>query len=118
VNKKILISTPFPSLDEVARELGISKSRQKKIEKLVDGIIAADTSEPRVRMRRGLDGRHRDKDGTIEMKRGDTLVRTLRKEYGHEFAPGYRSDAKLETVKKQEGVASLGELLKPRKLRA
>ena len=118
MNKKILISTPFPTLDEVAKELGISKSRQKKIEDLVEGIIAADKSKPGARTRRGLDGRHRDKDGTIEMKRGDTLVRTLRKEYGPEFAPGYRSDAKLETVKKQEGVDSLDELLKPRKLRA
>ena len=118
MNKRVLISTPFPSLDDVARELGISKSRRKKIEKLVEGIIAADTSDPVVRMRRGLDSRDRDKDGTIEKRRGDTLVRTLRKEYGPEFAPGYRSDTKLETVKKQEGVDSLDELLKPRKLRA
>ncbi len=29
----------IPSLNEVARELGISKTRQKKIEKLVEGII-------------------------------------------------------------------------------
>jgi hypothetical protein len=66
-------------------------------------------------MSAGLDNRHRDKDGTIEKKRGDTLVRTLRKEYGPEFAPGYRSDAKLETVKKREGADSLSELLKSRK---
>jgi hypothetical protein len=66
-------------------------------------------------MSKGLDDRHRDKDGTIEKKRGDTLVRTLRKEYGTEFARGYRSDAKLETVRKQEGVDSLSELLKPHK---
>ncbi len=69
-------------------------------------------------MRRGLDGRHRDTDGTTEKKRGDTRVRTLRKEYGSEFAPGYRSDAKLEKMKKQEGVDSLGESIKRRKLRA
>jgi len=118
VNKRVLITTPFPSLDDVARELGISKSRQKKIEKLVEGIIAADTAVPGVRMRRGLDSRHRDKDGTIEKKRGDTLIRTLRKQYGPEFAPGYRSDAKLKTLKKQEAVDSMGELLKPRKQRA
>ncbi len=118
MNKRVLITTPFPSLDDVARELGISKSRQKKIEKLVEGIIAADTSDPGIQMRRGSDGRHRDKDGTIEMRRGDTLVRTLRKEYGPEFASGYRSDAKLETVKKREGVDSLRELLKHRKQRA
>ena len=118
MNKRVLITTPFPSLDDVAKELGISRSRQKKIEKLVEGIIAADTPDSGVRMRRRVDGRHRDKDGTIEKRRGDTLVRTLRKEYGPEFAPGYRGDAKLETVKKREGVDSLGELIKPGKLRA
>ena len=42
----------------------------------------------------GLDGRQRDqnppKAGEIRAKRGDTLVRTLRKEYGPGFAPaGY-----------------------------
>jgi hypothetical protein len=71
VNKKILISTPFPSLDDVARELGISKSRQKKIEKLVEGIIAARLSEKGVT--------HRDKDGTVERKHGGARVHALRK---------------------------------------
>lgn len=42
----------------------------------------------------GLDGRQRDqnppKAGEIRAKRGDTLVRTLREEYGPGFAPaGY-----------------------------
>lgn len=66
-------------------------------------------------MGNGLDDRHRDKDGTIERKRDDTLVGTLRKVYGPQFASGYRSDAKLETVRRQEGVDSLSELLKPHK---
>ncbi len=30
----------------------------------------------------GLDGRHRNKDGEISGKHGNTLVRTLRKVYG------------------------------------
>jgi hypothetical protein len=30
----------------------------------------------------GPDGRHRDKNGVISSKHGDTLVRTLRKIYG------------------------------------
>ena len=46
----------------------------------------------------GLDGRHRDADGRIERKHGNTLVGTLRDKYGQEFAPGFRSDAKLSTV--------------------
>jgi hypothetical protein len=56
----------------VATELGISKSRQKKIEKLMEGIIAGRSSEREGRMRTGLNGHHRDKNGTIDKKRGDT----------------------------------------------
>ena len=40
--------------------------------------------------RRGLDGRHRDKGGTIERKHGNTRVAALRKEYGAGFAKGRR----------------------------
>ena len=61
---------------------------------------------------KGLDGRMRDQDGQIRQKRKDTLVGTLRKEYGDDFAKGYRSDAQLGTVLKKEGVESLDQLLK------
>jgi len=61
---------------------------------------------------KGLDNRMRDKDGEIRKKRGDTLVGTLRQEYGEEFAKGYRSDTKLDTVLKKEGVESLNQLIK------
>ncbi|HUK59311.1 MAG TPA: hypothetical protein VLV50_08780 [Stellaceae bacterium] len=61
---------------------------------------------------KGLDGRMRDQDGEIRKKRSDTLVGTLRKEYGEEFAEGYKSNTKLGTVLKREGVQSLDELLK------
>lgn len=37
----------------------------------------------------GLDGRHRDKDGEISRKHGNTLVGTLRKVYGRDFASGF-----------------------------
>ncbi len=60
----------------------------------------------------GLDDRHRDTDGEIHRKRSDTLVRTLRKEYGPAVAKGYRSDARLGTVLEKEGLSSLSELLK------
>jgi hypothetical protein len=67
---------------------------------------------------KGLDGRMRDstppKGGEIREKRGDTLVRTLRKEYGPDFAPGVRSDAKLSTVRERTG-KSLHELVHPPK---
>lgn len=61
---------------------------------------------------KGLDGRERDRDGEIRHKRSDTLIGTVRKEYGDQVASGYRSDAKLGTVLKGEGVPSLSKLLK------
>ena len=60
---------------------------------------------------KGLDGRERDSNGQIREKRGDTLVGTLRQEYGDNFAKGYRSDTKLETVREETG-KSLSELVK------
>ena len=60
----------------------------------------------------GLDKRCRDNDGEIRRKRSDTLVGTLRDTYGSDFAEGYRSDAKLGTVLKNEDAATLSELLK------
>ncbi len=60
---------------------------------------------------KGLDGRQRDNDGEIRKKRSDTLVKTLRGEYGQDFAKGYRSDAQLGTVLEREGVESLHKLL-------
>ena len=63
---------------------------------------------------KGLDNRMRDRDGEIRQKRSDTLVGTLRKEYGDHFAQGFRSDTKLGTVLKREGVETLDQLLKKR----
>ena len=59
----------------------------------------------------GLDDRCRDQDGTIRRKRGDTLVGTLRGIYGDDFAPGRRSDMRLDTLLDREDVPSLDELL-------
>ena len=64
---------------------------------------------------RGLDSRQRDRDGEIRQKRSDTLVGTLRRTYGDDFAPGYRSDTKLGTVLKKEGVETLDQLRKRRR---
>lgn len=59
---------------------------------------------------KGLDDRMRDQDSEIRKKRSDTFVSTLRKEYGDDFSAGYRSDAKLGTVLKKEGLESLDQL--------
>ncbi len=61
----------------------------------------------------GLDHRCRDGDGEIRHKRSDTLVRTLRETYP-DFARGYRGDAKLGTVLKNEKANTLSELIKRR----
>jgi hypothetical protein len=60
----------------------------------------------------GLDDRCRDQNGEIRHKRSDTLVATLRKEYGDDFAKGTRSDATLGTVLERSGAESLSEYLK------
>ncbi len=62
-------------------------------------------------MSTGLDNRHRDKNGRIDEKRGDTLVRTLRKEYGEDFLRDWRGNAKLSTVRKETDM-SLTELVR------
>ncbi len=64
---------------------------------------------------KGLDGRMRDGDGEIRKKRSDTLVRTLRAEYGDEVAKGYRANTKLGTVLNREGLETLDQLLKKRR---
>ena len=65
-----------------------------------------------MRKEAGLDGRHRDLNGEIRQKNGNTRVETLRKTYGDDFAKGYRGDAKLDTVLDGSGVRSLSEYLK------
>jgi len=60
----------------------------------------------------GLDDRCRDDDGEIRQKRGDTLVKTLRKTYGPDFAPGVRGDTTLKTLRERAGGESLSKLVK------
>ena len=112
MHKKVLIATPFPSLDDVAKELGISKSRQKKIETLMEGIIAARSSERGARMNNGLDSRHRDKNGSIDKTHGNTRVATLREKYGEDFGKEVRGDAKLKTLLERTGDETLNDYLR------
>jgi hypothetical protein len=60
----------------------------------------------------GLDDRCRDADGEIRRKRGDTLVGSLRQEYGPKFAPGVRADMRLDTLLEQSGADSLSDYLR------
>ena len=60
----------------------------------------------------GLDGRHRDANGQISQKHGNTRVDTLRETYGDGFAAGRRGDLKLENLLSSERAQSLSEYLK------
>jgi hypothetical protein len=62
----------------------------------------------------GLDGRHRDADGRISEKHGNTRVDTLRETYGDQFAPGVRGDAHLRTLLDRTGAPSLSQFVKKR----
>ena len=62
-------------------------------------------------MAEGLVGRHRDANGQISEKHGNTKVATLREQYGAEFLSDWRSDTHLETVREETG-KSLSQLLR------
>ena len=67
--------------------------------------------------KKGLDQRHRDRDGTISRKHGNTKVGTLRKEFGEQFAEGRRSDLLLKNLVAESGANSLDDYLKHRRKR-
>jgi len=59
-----------------------------------------------------MDTRHRDKNGEISRKHGNTLIRTLRRTYGPGFAPGCADDAKLTDVLAKIDEMSLSHLIR------
>ena len=59
----------------------------------------------------GLDGRHRDKNGRISKKHGNTLISTLRQTYGAGFAPGRSDDERLADVLHDLDEPSLSHLI-------
>ena len=63
----------------------------------------------------GVDGRHRDQNGEISHKHGNTLVGTLRKIYGQSFAAGYPEAVKLSEVLNQLNETSLSQLQRDHK---
>jgi hypothetical protein len=58
----------------------------------------------------GLDNRHRNHDGEISHKHGNTTVHTLRKIYGQSFAAGHPETKTLSEVLLQLNETSLGQL--------
>jgi hypothetical protein len=63
---------------------------------------------------RGLDNRHRDANGEISRKHGNAQIRSLRRIYGPDFAPGRRADMTLRSLLEQTAQPSLRQYLKNR----
>lgn len=53
--------------------------------------------------------RSRNETGELRQKRGDTHVGSIEQQYGRDF--DVRSDMRLDTLLKREGVESLSDLL-------
>jgi len=60
----------------------------------------------------GLDQRHRDKNGEISRKHGNTLISTLRQTYGANFAPGMPGHLRLSEVLHRLDEPSLSQLVR------
>jgi hypothetical protein len=60
----------------------------------------------------GLDHRHRDKNGEISKKHGNTLVSTLRKIYGPTFAAGFQPHQNLSDILATLDDASLSQVVR------
>ena len=58
----------------------------------------------------GLDGRHRDKNGQIERKHGNTKMRTLKPEYPE--LKNFQNEDTLGQVRDRYGADSLDELIR------
>jgi hypothetical protein len=59
----------------------------------------------------GLHNRHRDRNGEIARKHGNTFVITLRKIYGQGFAPDFADSEKLAEVLHKMDAPSLSKLI-------
>ncbi len=60
----------------------------------------------------GLDNRHRDRNGEIGRKHGNTLVSTLRTIYGEDFAAGFAPHTKLSDLLATVDEPSLSHLIR------
>ena len=76
-----------------------------------DGAFSHRPEETVMTKQPGLDGRHRDKNGRISKKHGNTLISTLRQTYGAGFAPGRSDDERLADVLHDLDEPSLSHLI-------
>lgn len=61
-------------------------------------------------MAKGLDGRHRDQDGRIERKHGNTKIKNLKGDYPE--LKHFRNEDTLSDLRDRYGVDSLDALLR------
>jgi hypothetical protein len=59
-----------------------------------------------------VNARHRDRNGEISRKHGNTLIRTLRRTYGPGFAAGCKDDEKLSDLLHRLDEISLSHLVR------
>jgi hypothetical protein len=75
MKRPVLITTPIPSAEQVAKTLGMSKSRLRRLQQIVEGswqLLDELTSSTRSANKASkLDGRHRDANGRISERHGD-----------------------------------------------
>ena len=64
---------------------------------------------------KGLDGRHRDRDGRIQKKRSDTKMKNLKPHYPE--LKNFDNESTLGEVCKRQGVADLDQLLRKQRQR-
>lgn len=67
-------------------------------------------AEPEVTHPPGLNGRHRNQDGTLRRKRGDTHLETLRRTYGSNFFACLPGNTPLAVLRAATGM-SLSQML-------
>ena len=97
------LSISAPTATRAAKPISAGKSARR----------LADTERGDQTMKQpGLDHRHRDKDGEISKKHGNTEVKTLRETYGDTFAKGFKPTDKLKDVLEALDEPSLTKLVK------
>jgi len=79
---------------------------------LLGPALSPATGKDRPMQQPGLDNRHRDKDGTIAKKHGNTLIQSLRETYGAGFAPDCDPDAQLSDCLEKIDGHSLSQLVR------
>jgi hypothetical protein len=62
--KKVIVTTPFPTVRRTARRLGVSKAETHRIEQLVGSVLSV---KPRKAAAAAASARKRKKAGTVQV---------------------------------------------------